>query len=76
MITYYSKKDCKPCEYIFEQFKKKFKDTEYTKIVLQTNEEALEAVEKYKVKTVPFIVLNETVVIPNESLRKLIRAIN
>jgi hypothetical protein len=39
MITYYSKKDCKPCEFIFEQFKKKFKNTEYTKIVLRTNEE-------------------------------------
>jgi glutaredoxin len=75
MITYYSKKDCNPCEVVFEQFKKKFKETEYTKIVLQTNEEALETVQKYGVRTVPFIVIDGTLVIPGSGLNKLIRAI-
>ena len=75
MITFYSKKDCKPCEMWFEKFRKKFKETDYTKITLQTNEEALETVTKYGVRTVPFLVVNDTIVIPGSGLGKLINAI-
>lgn len=76
MITYYSKKDCRPCEVVFEQFKKKFKESEYTKVVLQTNEEALETVTKYGVRTVPFIVIGDNDVIPGSGLNRLLRALN
>lgn len=76
MITYYSKKDCKPCEVVFEQFKKKFKEGEYNKVVLQTNEEALETVTKYGVRTVPFIVIGDNDVIPGSGLNRLLRALN
>jgi predicted DsbA family dithiol-disulfide isomerase len=59
----------------FEKFRKKFKETEYTKITLQTNEEALETVTRYGVRTVPFLVINDTIVIPGSGLGKLINAI-
>ena len=76
MITYYSKINCKPCEMWFEKFRKKFKETNYTKITLQTNEEAIEAVTKYGVRTVPFLVLSENIVIPTSELNKLLNALS
>tara|TARA_R110000868_G_scaffold33215_1_gene120813 strand:+ start:2701 stop:2931 length:231 start_codon:yes stop_codon:yes gene_type:complete len=75
MITYYSKKDCKPCEMWFEKFRKKFKETDYVKVTLQTNEEALETVTKFGVRTVPFIVIDAEIVIPGRGLSRLINAI-
>jgi glutaredoxin len=76
MITYYSKKDCKPCEIEFEKFRKKFKETDYKKVVLQTNEEALETVTKYGVRTVPFLIIGEKTVIPTNDLVRLLRCLN
>ncbi len=76
MIIFFSKKDCKPCEMWFEKFRKKFKETDYTKITLQTNEEALETVTKYGVRTVPFLVIGENTVLPTSDLTKLIRSLN
>lgn len=76
MITYYSKKDCIPCDFWFEKFRKKFKETEYTKVVLQTNEEALETVQKYNLRTVPFIVIGKDTAVSTEDLKKLLRSLN
>ncbi len=76
MITFYSKKDCKPCEIWFERFRKKFKETDYMKITLQTNEEALETVNKYGVRTVPFLVIGENTVLPTSDLNRLLNALS
>jgi glutaredoxin len=76
LLTFYSKKGCSPCEFWFPIFKAKFNESYYEKITLQSNQEATEAVTKYGVKTVPFLVIGENTVIPSKDLINMLKALN
>ena len=69
LITYFSKKNCPPCIKYYAEFQKLFASKNfYNKIEIETDEEALEIVEKYNTRTFPFLVLNHKIVIPTNEL--------
>ena len=69
MITYFSKKNCPPCIKYYAEFQKLFANKNYyNKIEIETDEEALETVEKYNTRTFPFLVINHKIVVPTNEL--------
>ena len=73
MITYFSKKNCPPCTKYYAEFQKLFANKNfYNKIEIETDEEALETVEKYNTRTFPFLVINHKIVIPTNELIHLL----
>lgn len=73
-LIYYSKKGCPPCDFFFQQLTKKYTGC-YSKIVMESDDEAFKTVQKFNLKTVPFAVLEGGEVLSTDELIRFIRNI-
>ena len=61
MIHFYSKVGCPPCDFMQKMLIERFDEGLYVIHKFDTDEETLEAISKFGVKTVPFIIHNNLI---------------
>lgn len=74
-IKFYSKKGCKPCEYLLPIAQNVFKEYTFEKITFEDDNTALLFMTPLNIKTVPFMTINDNTIIHSKDLMSLLRAI-
>lgn len=74
-IIFFSKKGCSPCEFFFYVFKRMFREDSYKKVIVETNEDALNISRKYNTNHFPFVVINERSILHKDDLKVLLAAL-
>ena len=71
-IKFYSKTNCPSCDFFGKIAEAKFPKDKFQIVKFDTDEEVLAAIEKFGMKHVPFITINDNTVIHGRDMEDLI----